>query len=390
MKLLIIGNVGFDLMAPYLKAEGVETVIADTTGNGLNTELADKSYLLDPPDWEPLAEVALAERVAAVISISGPDHRNLRDSHLKEYLEREHAIPTLANPLPAARIAVDKGETKRWLARNGFPVTAGRTVVDAAEARQVALSLGVPVVVKSLADSGGVGLQVIRGLEDLLQLKMRSYPALIEKFVAGPEFSVEVLNFNGEALPLLPVYKGCTNLDAIHPMERVKLAPAPLDAVDTARLRRLAKEIVQGLDLQPTADVDIVWGDNGPQVLEINPRFGGVTALSMAASGVLVYWSLVDMVFGRWHPATTRLMRGFAADIPIPPAAAHANIGDILDSEGVFRIKIQKLKRTLGRIALVAEEPRRLLEIAQRVRAADLCEDGVLHELNALIELAVA
>ncbi len=390
MKLLIIGNVGFDLMAPYLRAGGVETVIADTTGNGLNTELADKSYLLDPPDWEPLAELALAERVAAVISISGPDHRNLRDSRLKEYLEREHAIPTLANPLPAARIAVDKSETKQWLTQNGFPVTVGRTVADAAEARQVALSLGLPVVVKNLTDSGGVGLQVMRSLEALDGLETRPYPALIEKFVAGPEFSVEVLNFNGKALPLLPVYKGFTNLDAIHPMERLKLAPAPLDAVDTTRLRRLAKGIVQGLDLQPTADIDIVWGDDGPQVLEINPRFGGVTALSMAASGVLVYWALVDMVFGDWRPATTRRERGFAADIPIPPTAAHADIGDVLDSEGVFRIKVQKLKHTLGRITLAAEDPRRLLEIAQRVRAADLCEDSILRELHALIELAVA
>ena len=377
-------------MAPYLRAAGVETVIADNTGNGLNTELADKSYPLDPPDWEPLAELALTERVAAVISISGPDHRNLRDSCLKEYLEREHAIPTLANPVSAARIAVDKSETKRWLARNGFPVTVGRTVTGAADARQVSRSLGLPVVVKNLADSGGVGFQVIRDLKGLDDLETRPYPALIEKFVAGPEFSVEVLNFNGEALPLLPVYKGFTNLDAIHPMERVRLAPAPLDAVDTAGLRRLAKEIVRGLDLQPTADVDIIWGDDGPQVLEINPRFGGVTALSMAASGVLVYWALVDMVFGNWHPAATRFERRFSADIPIPPAAAHADISDVLDSEGVFRIKVQKLKHTLGRIALAAEEPHRLLEIAHGIRAADLCEDGVLRELRTLIELAAA
>jgi carbamoylphosphate synthase large subunit len=390
LKLLIIGNVGLDLMAPYLRARDIEIVLADATVNGLNAQLADRVYLLDPDSWEPLAELALTEKVDGVTSISGPDHRNLRDSLLKEYLETHHSIPTLANPPTAAAIAVNKAETKKWLSARGFPVAEGHTAADPKEALEIAERLGFPVAVKNLCDSGGIGLQIIDSASKLRRLPPRDFPCLIEKFVWGAEFSVEVLNFNGRALPLMPIYKGPTNLDAIHPMERVRLVPAPLDPVDSARLRRLAKAIVADLNLQPTADVDIVWGKDGPQVLEINPRFGGVTALSIAASGVMVYWALVDMIMGDWDPMHYRFNRGLAADLPIRPGAADIPLDDLLASDGIFRIKLQKLKTTIGRIALIADNPQQLLEIADRAIRLHVCEETVLHELENLIEIASA
>ncbi len=388
MKFLVIGNVGFDLMAPYMRARRIETVMADATENGLNAEFADKTFSLDPDGWEPLAELALAHRVDAVISISGPDQRNLRDSHLKHFLETEHAIPTLANPVDAAAIAVDKSRTKKWLTEHGFPVTAGRVAHNAREAKLITRDFGFPAVVKNLADSGGVGLMVIESEGEIERISQPAYPVLIEKFIAGPEFSVEVLNFDGRALALMPVYKGATNREAIHPMERVRLAPAPLDAIDSARLRNLAKSIVTGLDLQPTADVDIIWSDEGPQVLEINPRFGGVTALSMAASGVMAYWALVDMITGTWNPTQRRFNRGFAADLPIRPGAADRPISDLLSCAGVFRIKLQKLKKTIGRVALTADNPQRLLEVARLATRSRVCEETSLRELSALMDLA--
>jgi len=387
VKLLVIGNVGFDLMVPYLRSKRIETVVADATEDGLNVELADTAYSLDPEGWEPLAEVALRERVDAVISISGPDHRNLRDSKLKEFLESEYAIPTLANPARAAAIAVDKWQTKKWLKANGFPVTVGEVAHCRAEAKTIARRLGFPAVIKNLADSGGVGMQIIDS-EVELEREADEYPVLIERFTPGAEFSVEVLNFEGRALSLTPVYKGLTDREAIHPMERVRLAPAPLDATDAARLRNLAKSIVTGLDLQPTADIDIVWSEDGPKILEINPRFGGVTALSIAASGVMAYWVLVDMITGSWDPARYRFNRAFAADLPIGPGANYTPLEDLLATDGVFRIKLQKLKRTIGRIALTADDPQRLLDIARLATCSRVCEEANLQELRDLVELA--
>lgn len=387
MKILVIGNVGFDLMAPYLRWSGIETVLADATGNALNADLADVSFPLDPDGWEPLAEAALAHRVDAVLSISGPDQRNLRDSRLKGFLEAECDIPTLANPPAAAAIAVDKAATKEWLRERGFPVTEGRVARNSAEARVAMAELDLPIVVKSLCESGGVGMRIVEKAGSV-RLSRLTYPVLLEKFVSGAEFSVEVLNYAGTAIPLLPVYKGSTNREGIHPMERVKLAPAPIDELDMARLRGLAKEIVSTLDLQPTADVDFVWGKDGPQVLEINPRFGGVTALSMASSGIPSYVALVDMITGRWSADRYKLKRALAADMPIGPMVRESTIRDLLKIEGVFRVKFQKLKKTIGRVALSADDPQSLLDIAGLTARSRVCHEDSLAELRELLDLA--
>ncbi len=387
MRLLVIGNVGFDRMAPHLQARGIETVLVSISGETNHAHLAERFLIYESDEYAPLVDLAVKARVEAVISISGPDPMNLRDAHVKETLERDHSIPVLANPVKAAEIAVDKAETKKWLRRNGFPTGDGCVVESEREALDAAESLGYPLVLKRLTDSGGLGLIVIRDRDALKRATRPIGPMLLEEYLTGPEFSVEVLNYADKAVALPPVYKGVTEPHGLHPMERVKLAPAPIDPVDQAYIRRLAKHIVTDLGLQPTADVDIVWTETGPKVLEINPRFGGVTALSMAASGICVYEALVDMITGRWEIERPRAGRALAADIPIRAGVSVPTLSSMLEHDGVFRIKMQKLRRTDGRIALRAKTPSDLLKLVKMIvgaSASDFCSYDELSELLAL------
>lgn len=379
MKVLVIGNIGFDLMAPYLNREGIETVLVITTPEPLNAEFADSVYLFcsdtSDTDYQTLAELAVRERVDAVISIAGPDVANVRDGHVKEILEKEYGIPVLANPLSAVLVASNKEATKKFLHSHGFPATDGRTVYSRSEALDVAKEFGYPLVLKLIDHSGGQGMKIAQNRLELIKAFAGQEKVLIEKFTAGPEFSVEVLNYDGRALPLLPVFKGYTNYQCLHPMERVKLAPAPLAEVDVAKLRAIARDVIRALDVQPTGDVDFVWSEDGPRILEINPRFGGVTALSMASSGIISYHALVDMLVGRWKEKEYRFRRHFAADMPVFSDIDIDSVPDILEVDGVFRVKIQKLTKTSGRIALKAKTMPDLLTAAERVSSLCDCDD---------------
>jgi carbamoylphosphate synthase large subunit len=318
MKVMVIGNIGFDLMAPYLHGEGIETVLVITTLEPLNAEYADTAYFFDSDtEFWPLVELALDEKVDAVVSISGPDIANLRDGYVKDTLEKQFGIPVLANPLEAVQVAANKENTKAFLRKHGFPVTEGKIVSSKAEAFEVADEYGYPLVIKLIDHSGGTGMKVVKNRFELIKGLPSADRLLIEKYTDGPEFSVEVLNYEGKTLPLLPVFKGYTNHHCLHPMERVKLAPAPLSEINTAKLRSLARDVIRTLNVQPTGDVDIVWSNDGPRILEINPRFGGVTALSMAASGITSYHALIDMLLGRWNLKNYRFNRHYAADIPV-------------------------------------------------------------------------
>ncbi|HEY3374996.1 MAG TPA: ATP-grasp domain-containing protein [Candidatus Aquicultor sp.] len=394
MKVLVIGNIGFDLMAPYLQKEGIETILVITTREPLNAEYADHAYFYQSEtDFWPLVDLAVEEQADAVISISGPDPANLRDGHVKDVLEREFNIPVLANPLQAVQIAADKEKTKEFLHRHGFPATEGHVVSSRSEAFEAADKYGYPLVLKLIDHSGGTGMQIVHNRLDLIKgMGSSEGRVLIEKYTAGPEFSVEVLNFDGKTLPMLPVFKGYTNHECLHPMERVKLAPAPLPEIDIAHLRDLARDVIGTLGVQPTGDVDIVWSEDGPRILEINPRFGGVTALSMAASGIISYHALIDMLLGRWKTTDYHFDRHFAADMPFFSDIDYDRVRNILHIEGVFRVKIQKLKQTSGRIALKAKTREELLDAARQVSAICDCADcyTALESLPEKLELAAA
>ncbi len=376
MKVLVIGNIGFDLMAPYLQKEGIETILTITTREPLNAQYADKAYFFtsDTNPW-PLVEFALDKKVDAVISISGPDVANLRDGYVKDILEGEFGIPVLANPLEAVQVAADKEKTKNFLREQGFPATEGHVVTSRAEAFEAAKEYGYPLVLKLIDHSGGTGMKIAKNRLELITGFGDAERMLIEKYTAGPEFSVEVLNYGHKTLPLLPVFKGFTNYQCLHPMERVKLAPAPLPETDITRLRSLARDVISTLNVQPTGDVDIVWSEDGPRILEINPRFGGVTALSMAASGIISYHALVDMLLGRWISTDYQFDRHFAADMPVFSDIEFDSVKELLHLDGVFRVKIQKLTKTSGRIALKAKTMRELLSTAYEVARVCDCAD---------------
>ncbi|MEW5705306.1 MAG: ATP-grasp domain-containing protein [Actinomycetota bacterium] len=373
MKIMVIGNVGFDLMAPYLRKRGIKTLLIATTSQPLNMEYADKAYpFYSDTDYMTLVELALKEKVDAVISIAGPDIANLRDGYVKDILEKKFGIPVLANPLESVKIAVNKEKTKWFLKQHKFPVTEGQVVHSAFEAFKFADRYGYPLVLKQIDQAGGTGMRIAKNQADLKKAFAKSNRLLVEKYTAGPEFSVEVLNYGGKTLPLLPVFKGYTNHQCLHPMERVKLAPAPLAETNIAKLRALARDVIRTLDIQPTGDVDIVWSEDGPRILEINPRFGGVTALSMAASGIISYHAIVDMLLNRWTSTNYRFDRHYAADMPIFKDMAIENVKRLLVVDGVFRVKLQKLSQTTGRIAIKAKTMNELLDAAKQI--ADICD----------------
>ena len=376
MKFLIIGNVGFDVMAPYLDSRGIESILVMTTLNPLNAEYAGAAYhFLSPTDPDPLIHLALEHRVDAVISISGPDIVNVRDSLIRESLERL-GITVVANPPQAARIAADKWETKKFLKAHGLPAIEGEVAANRREALSIGRRIGFPLAAKAVSESGGLGFRVLQDSADLSGLPREAFPVLLEEYTPGWEFSVEVLHWKGQALPLLPVYKGHTSLSGLHPMERVKIAPAPIPPDRLAMLRCLAVRTVRELGAEPTADVDIVWSAEGPKVLEINPRFGGVTALSMAASGVTCYHALVDMALGSWSPHAYPFDIHYALDLPVADELEDGTLARLLGAPGVFRIKKQKLTQTTGRIAVKARSSQEALTIARKVaKNCDLAQD---------------
>jgi cysteine synthase A len=110
---------------------------------------------------------------------------------------------------------------------------------------------------------------------------------LVEQYARGPEFSVELFGRSGRTDLVGVTRKSVTG--GPHFVEHRHLFPAPLDPAVTDALADAARQAVRaaGMTLGAT-HTEVVLTDDGPAVVEVNPRLAGgmIPELIRLATGV--------------------------------------------------------------------------------------------------------
>lgn len=223
---------------------------------------------------------------------------------------------------PAAiRTCRDKGLLYRCLRDAGIGAADTTEVADSDQLQVLARGLSYPRIVKPAMGSGSVGVRLVRSEAELLAhgaeiLQARSNERglaqsprlLVQSYVEGPEFSVEVvglgialgyqvLGVTGKHLGLLPFF-----------VEKGHDFPAPIasalrDAIVATTLRAL--EAV-GHRFGP-AHVECRVSNGKVVIIEINPRLAGgmIPQAIERASGIDVLGAMVELYTGGapdWTP----------------------------------------------------------------------------------------
>jgi len=204
----------------------------------------------------------------------------------------ERGVPYTGSSAACSTLTINKVETKRRLVGSGLPTPRWAEFRDARGAAQAmrAADLAVPVVVKPVSRGSSVGTTIVR---DAAALERAAADALrwdacgmIESFVAGPEITAGILA--DQALPLIELRpaREFYDYEAKYKDDHTQyLCPAPLDADHTAELQALALRVCRVLGVEHMGRVDLMLGEDGPQVLEVNtiPGFTSHSLLPMAA-----------------------------------------------------------------------------------------------------------
>ncbi|MBM9510078.1 ATP-grasp domain-containing protein [Actinacidiphila acididurans] len=200
-----------------------------------------------------------------------------------------HAAQALGLPgTPPEAIAAcrDKNRTRTLLDEGALRQPASVAVGSLTEAAAAADKIGYPVVLKPRGLAGSMGVRGLAGPEDLADAwaaaSAASYPGvpvfelsvLVEKFVDGPEISVDAVFWDGGFQPLVVAHK------------RVGLAPYfeefghEIDGADpllsdpavTEALRR--SHAALGFHTGVT-HTEFRLAPDGPHLMEVNARIGG-------------------------------------------------------------------------------------------------------------------
>jgi D-alanine-D-alanine ligase len=219
-----------------------------------------------------LVEKLIAERPdAAFIALHGTGGEDGTVQELLEILDLPYTGPGVA----ACVRCMDKTLAKHELRGAGI-----------ATLEQIEVRLGFPLVVKPARGGSALGVKLVADREAVPQALVAAFSyderVLLERYVEGRELAVSVLG--AQALPIveaIPRQGDVYDFEARYEIGRTEfVCPAELDSEVAAAVIGEALRAFETLGCSGFARVDLMLGDDGPQVLEVN-AIPGLTDTSL-------------------------------------------------------------------------------------------------------------
>ncbi|WP_222623306.1 ATP-grasp domain-containing protein [Streptomyces armeniacus] len=388
-----------------LSAKGVRSGLFYTHGQAGEADFPGERLPLDPG----LGARELAERVAdwgadAAVSISLPCENALRDAAAGQIL-RAAGIPTVVSPVEVTWGLVDKWDCKQLLTHAGLDVPKGfradsdllhgrgLTVPGYADAiRAAAAETGFPLLSKPVWDSTSMGIRPIpdeAGLESYLSAPP-PVSAVVEEVVHGDLCSVDIVGAPG-AYQVLPVcWTGVAAAQPVFTFADLRwCGPRPeADAAFEPVAKKLT-DLFAGLGVEGSVNVDMIHTAGTYRILEVNPRIGGATTLSCAASGTNTFRTLAALALGQ-EPAGAPVRTGWAIEFLVPdgvPERARAELARGLELVTLHELVIDGFSH--GDIVVFTlpegEEPRTLETLAGMRRSTGFPSADVVEKIARLL-----
>ncbi|MBZ9571284.1 ATP-grasp domain-containing protein [Methanobrevibacter sp. TMH8] len=333
MKILFIGARLFDDVDFYLKENNIESVLTESNPNSPNLDCADFKFIV-PRGMDAPLKIAKEKSVKGIIPLIGIDDPLMDVAIAKQKVEKDLNIPFIASNTFSISITSDKIKTKEFF--NEFCIDTAKFQVISSEPDKLInidnsnisnissfdnIDFEYPVVLKQRSGQGGRDIFIAENSSEANDYMNYHDEVLCEEFIEGSEISIEVLGFKGEYLPLVPVYKGETTFEGIHPLNKVRSAPAEIEGLNNEMVRNIAYNIAKSLKSEGTIDIDFIFSkkDKKLYALEVNSRPSGTRYLTAAASGIHPLTKLIDMVQGNFDIKTVEneIKDYFALEIPI-------------------------------------------------------------------------
>lgn len=282
---------------------------------GGNLQGSEAAYLAGKAGWE----ATLIDKRASAPA-SGLCDRHVRldllddDRALERLLEQaDLVVPALENQIALNRLEQAAGRVGVPLAHDAaaYAITASKQISDTLfAARGIPAprywpDCSLPVIAKPSESSGSRGVRLLERPAEIEQLLaaggLQPEQWVIQEFLPGDSYSIEVLGCNGHYLPLQ-----VTNLemDAEYDCRRVT-APAKLPPGKITELQALAARIAGLINLNGIMDVEVIDHDGVLKVLEIDARLPSQTPATVYGStGINMLTLLHDIFVHRKLPAS--------------------------------------------------------------------------------------
>ncbi len=279
-----------------LKEQGYTVILANSNPATImtDTHIADKVYM-EPLTLEYIARIIRMERPDALLpTLGGQTGLNLSMQLAKKGVLEECRCEILGTNFDSIQKAEDREFFKELCLDIGEPVIASDIATDIQTGREIAKTIGYPIVLRPAFTLGGTGGGFVDSEDEFDALMEKAlhlspvHQVLVEKSIRGyKEIEFEVMrDANDTAL----VVCSMENLDpvGVHTGDSIVVAPIQtLTNKEYQMLRESSLKLIRALNIQGGCNVQFALDPFSMKyfVIEVNPRVSRSSALASKASG---------------------------------------------------------------------------------------------------------
>jgi carbamoyl-phosphate synthase large subunit len=280
-----------------LTEEGFEVVLVNSNPATIMTdpEVAARTYV-EPLTAETVARIIERERPQALLpTLGGQTGLNLAVALAEDGTLARLGVELIGAKLPAIKKAEDRGLFKTAMQKIGLALPQSGYARSAADAAEIARTVGYPAIIRPSFTLGGSGGSIARTPGELaaaVERGLRLSPlgsVLVEESVIGwKEFELEVMR---DLRDNVVVICSIENVDpmGVHTGDSITVAPAQtLSDKEYQVMRDAAVAIIREIGVE-TGGSNIQFAVNPANgrmvVIEMNPRVSRSSALASKATG---------------------------------------------------------------------------------------------------------
>ncbi len=294
-----------------LREEGITTVLVNSNPATIMTDegIADIVYI-EPLTVEVVERIIERERPEGLLpTLGGQTGLNLAVELADTGVLDKYGVRMLGTPLDTIKRAEERSLFKQLIQEIGEPIPESVTVNTFSEAREFALSIGMPLIVRPSYTLGGTGGGIVHTMDELeatvengLASSM-SRQVLVERCLLGwKEIEYEVMR---DAADNCITICNMENVDpmGVHTGDSIVVAPSQtLSDKEYQMLRSASLKIIRALRIEggcniqfaltPSPVVARKWAPDQLNaavsqyyIIEVNPRVSRSSALASKATG---------------------------------------------------------------------------------------------------------
>ncbi|MCU5372178.1 MULTISPECIES: ATP-grasp domain-containing protein [Bacillus cereus group] len=237
----------------------------------------------EPNYIEEIINICNQENISLIVPTIDTDLLLLAEN--KEFIEEKTHAKVLISNSKVIKICRDKINTQRFLEEEGFGVPKMYTDEELIYGENIQF----PLFIKPKSGSSSVNTFKVNNLAELKTYKSFINDPLIQDFMEGEEFTVDVfLDFQGNVITVVPRLRIATRSGEI---SKGKIVKDREIINDVTKLMKTLKPIGH-------ITVQLMKTKKGIEYIEINPRFGGGAPMSIQ-SGADSCGNLLRLLMGK-------------------------------------------------------------------------------------------